>query len=220
MNTESRRDLKASQGILSARIESLLSLFWQNYNGCHRICKCDLLTIKKDVCMTQPEPWLRGPLPGYSPLLMPAAHALTQSREDLERHAAKLSLPQVWLEPGGAASAGFHLRHIAGSIDRLLTYVAARSLSDAQFHFLAAERVAGTPPTPGVELIAAAQTKIDEALEVLRKTPDEALFAARYVGRAQLPTNVFGLLVHIAEHTQRHTGQLITTARIVSSRGD
>lgn len=168
--------------------------------------------------MTNPEPWLRGPLSGYAPLLMPAAHALTQSREDIERHAAQLSLAQVWAEPSGAPSAGFHLRHIAGSIDRLLTYAAARSLNEEQFRFLAAERVAGTPPTSAAELSAAAQTKIDEALTVLRNTPNDTLFAARHVGRAQLPTNVFGLLFHIAEHTQRHTGQLITTARIVCAQ--
>lgn len=167
--------------------------------------------------MTAPEPWLRGPLPGYSHLLMPAAHALTQSRDDLARHAAQLSLAQVWAEPGGAPSAGFHLRHIAGSIDRLLTYAAVRSLNDDQFRFLAAERIAGTPLTSVIELIAAAQAKIDEALSVLRHTPDDTLFAERFVGRAQLPTNVFGLLFHIAEHTQRHTGQLITTMRIAAS---
>lgn len=165
--------------------------------------------------MTQPEPWLRGPLPGVSPLLMPAAHALTQAREDIERHAAGLSAEQVWIEPSGAPSVGFHLRHIAGSIERLLTYAAGRNLTDEQFRFLAAERIAGTPPTDVAQLIAAAQSRVDETLGVIGATPAELLFAARAVGRAQLPTNVFGLLFHIAEHTQRHTGQLIATVRAV-----
>jgi uncharacterized damage-inducible protein DinB len=145
---------------------------------------------------------------------MPAAHALAQSRADIETHADMLSIEQVWTEPGGRPSVGFHLRHIAGSIDRLLSYTAGRNLSDEQFRFLAEERIAGTPPTKVGELIAAAQSKIDETLSVIRATPDESLFEARAVGRAQLPTTVFGLLFHIAEHTQRHTGQIIATAGI------
>ena len=165
--------------------------------------------------MTRPEPWLCGPLPGISQFTMPAAHALTQSRADLEMHAARLSPEQVWTEPGGSPSVGFHLRHIAGSIDRLLTYAAGSNLTGEQFRFLAEERIAGTPPTEVTQLIAAAQSKIDETLSVIRATPDELLFEARAVGRAQLSTNVFGLLFHIAEHTQRHTGQIISSARIV-----
>jgi len=146
---------------------------------------------------------------------MPAAHALLQSRTDLETHAARLTVEQVWAEPGGAPSVGFHLRHIAGSIDRLLTYTAERSLSEDQFRSLAGERIGGMPPTEVKELIAAAQSGVDQALAAIRDTPDEALFDARTVGRAQLPTNVLGLLFHVAEHTQRHTGQLIATASIV-----
>jgi uncharacterized damage-inducible protein DinB len=164
--------------------------------------------------MTGPEPWLCGPMPGISRFTMPAAHALAQSRADIETHASMLSTGQVWTEPGGRPSVGFHLRHIAGSIDRLLSYTAGRNLSDEQFRFLAEERIAGTPPTDALRLIAAAQSKIDDALSVIRATPDEMLFEARTVGRARLPTSVFGLLFHIAEHTQRHTGQIIATAGI------
>jgi uncharacterized damage-inducible protein DinB len=165
--------------------------------------------------MTRPEPWLCGPLPGISQFTMPAAHALAQSRADIEAHAGMLSTQQAWTEPEGGPSVGFHLRHIAGSIDRLLTYTAGRNLTDEQFRFLAEERIAGAAPAEAAQLIAAAQSKIDEALGVIRATPDECLFEARGVGRAKLPTNVFGLLFHIAEHTQRHTGQIIATARIV-----
>jgi hypothetical protein len=39
------------------------------------------------------------------------------------------------------------------------------------------------------------------------------------VGRARLPSTVFGLLFHVAEHTQRHAGQAITTAKIVRGLG-
>jgi uncharacterized damage-inducible protein DinB len=165
--------------------------------------------------VTNPEPWLCGPLEGLSPLTMPAAHALTQSRGDIEAHVSSLTLADVWSEPNGAPSVGFHLRHIAGSVDRLLAYTAGRSLTDEQFRYLASERTPGEPPPDAGQLIASAQSKIDEALHVIRSIPDDMLFEPRVVGRARLPTNVFGLLFHIAEHTQRHTGQIISTARIV-----
>ncbi|HKX32617.1 MAG TPA: DinB family protein [Blastocatellia bacterium] len=165
--------------------------------------------------ITRPEPWLCGPLADVSRLTMPAAHALLQSRGDLETHGAALTIAEVWAEPGRAPSVGFHLRHLAGSIDRLLAYTAGRGLTDEQFRDLASERMPGEPPAGAAQLVAAAQARIDEALEVIRSTPDERLFEPRAVGRAQLPTNVWGLLFHIAEHTQRHTGQLIATASVV-----
>jgi len=171
--------------------------------------------------MAQPEPWLCGPLAGVSRLTMPAAHALLQSRSDIEAHASELTAEELWRNPGGAPAApsvGFHLRHIAGSIDRLLTYTAGRALTDEQFLYLrTAERSSGEPPVEARPLIVAAQAKVDEALYVIRTTPDEMLFESRAVGRQHLPTNIFGLLFHIAEHTQRHTGAIIATAKIVRS---
>jgi hypothetical protein len=72
---------------------------------------------------TTPEYWLRGPVEGIPPVLMPVAHALLQAREDLRGAAESLSTVELWARPGGAASVGFHLRHISGSLDRLFTYV-------------------------------------------------------------------------------------------------
>jgi hypothetical protein len=164
--------------------------------------------------MGTPEPWLAGPLEGISPMLTPAAHALMQSRDDLEKHTAGLSLEQLWHSPGGAPPVGFHLRHIDGSIDRLLAYAEGRSLTKEQFRFLAAEREPEEPRPDAKHLVTLAQARIDFMLDALRRTPDATLFDARTVGRAQLPTNVFGLLFHIAEHTQRHTGQVIATAKM------
>src|SRR5436309_588631 len=85
------------------------------------------------------EPWLRGPVPGIDELVMPAAHALLQAREDIARVAPGIPRRALWVKPGGAASAGFHLLHIAGSIDRLLTYARGGQLSDAQHADLMAE---------------------------------------------------------------------------------
>jgi uncharacterized damage-inducible protein DinB len=167
----------------------------------------------------QQEAWLRGPLEGVDPLLMPAAHALVQASEDIERAASGLTIGELWVKPGGAASLGFHLRHVAGSIDRLLTYARGERLNTAQRAFLAAEQDAGEPAADAATLVRDAQAAIAVALSVLRSTPSSALLEPCTVGRAALPTNVLGLLVHIAEHTQRHTGQVITTAKIVRGLG-
>ena len=162
-----------------------------------------------------PEAWLRGPIPGIDPMLMPAAHALVQASDDLARAASGLSVAELWAKPGGAASVGFHLKHVCGSLGRLLTYARGRALDPAQMRELAAEGQPGDPPADAATLVGAAQRAIADALEGLRNTPSEDLLTARTVGRQALPTSVIGLLFHLAEHTQRHTGQVITTAKIV-----
>jgi uncharacterized damage-inducible protein DinB len=151
---------------------------------------------------------------GVDPYLQPAAHALLQSREDLAAAVAGLDGPQLWARPGNAASVGFHLRHIAGAIDRLLSYARGETLTDMQKERARAEQVAGTETDPA-PLLTAAQAAIDAALAQLRGTPREALLQPRAVGRAALPSTVLGLLFHVAEHTQRHTGQVIATAKVV-----
>ena len=166
-----------------------------------------------------PEVWLRGPLPGYDPLVMPAAHALLQVREDIDRLVATVSDADIWQRPGGAASIGFHIRHTAGALDRLYTYARGEMLSDAQKVFLREEGQAGEPPASLREVAAAAQTTIDRALLQLRSTPGAVLLEPRRVGRAGLPSTTLGLLFHGAEHATRHIGQAITTARILSGTG-
>jgi uncharacterized damage-inducible protein DinB len=152
---------------------------------------------------------------GVDPYLMPAAHALAQASEDLECAARELTPAEIWVRPGGAASVGFHLRHIAGSIDRLLTYARGEALSDEQRAVIPTEGKPGEPPEDAASLIRRAQGAIAGAIDTLRSTPGNALLEPRAVGRAKLPSNMLGLLVHVAEHTQRHTGQVITTAKIV-----
>jgi uncharacterized damage-inducible protein DinB len=161
------------------------------------------------------EAWLRGPLPDISLLLTPAAHALLQASIDIEHAAAPLTAKEVWLTPGGAPSVGFHLRHIAGSIDRLLTYARGWQLSAEQLRAVSTESFPGEPAEEAVKLVRTATARIEDALQDLRSTPDDTLAEPREVGRAKLPSTVFGLLFHVAEHTQRHTGQIVTTARIV-----
>jgi hypothetical protein len=81
---------------------------------------------------TLPEPWLRGPIPGIAPVLQPAAHAFVMAREDVEAAVSGLAEDQIWARPAGIASLGFHLAHLAGSTDRLLTYARGEALSDVQ----------------------------------------------------------------------------------------
>ena len=164
-----------------------------------------------------PEVWLRGPLLGVPPLLQPVAHALLQAREEVTDLMADFAAAKLAERPLGLASVGFHLRHLAGVLDRTFTYARGEALSTNQLAYLAAE---GQPPThPGAvaELVQAFAEQVDAALGQLKNTPEATLPEWRGVGRAQLPSTVIGLLVHAAEHTTRHVGQLLVTSRIVAA---
>jgi hypothetical protein len=163
-----------------------------------------------------PEPWLRGPVPGIPAPLQPAAHALLLALEDVEAATCGLTDAQLWwTPPGGAASAGFHLQHLSGSTDRLLTYARGGSLSAAQRAALAAEQAHADTRPSVADLTEAWRATVDRALVQLAATPEETLQEPRYVGRARLPSTVLGLLFHAAEHAQRHAGQLVTTVKVV-----
>jgi len=161
----------------------------------------------------EPEVWLRGPVEGIPAELLPAAHAFLQTLEDVEHAAAGLTRDQLWRTPGGAPSVGFHLRHLDGSTDRLLTYARGERLSAEQKQALAVEQ--GPAADDAEELLAKVRMRIATTLEALRAVPVATAYDPRTVGRAALPTTVIGLLFHAAEHSQRHAGQVVTTARIV-----
>ncbi|MGA2183406.1 MAG: DinB family protein [Bryobacteraceae bacterium] len=158
------------------------------------------------------EPWLRGPLDGVHPLLASTLHAYQQAREDLAHWTAGLSDEQIWARPHGLAPVGFQLRHIAGSVDRLTTYLKGGQLSDAQMDVLQREADAGRGRE---ELLSQVDAALRESEEVIRAIHPATLAEPRTVGRKRLPTTVAGLLVHLAEHTQRHVGQAIITAKLL-----
>jgi len=162
--------------------------------------------------MTDPEVWLRGPLPDVIPELQPVAHSLLQVREEIAT-AASLAPEQLWARPGGAASIGFHLVHLAGSLDRLLTYARGNALNAGQRAALAAEAAEDKSQTANA-LVSAVLSAIDGALVHVRGTPLCTLDETREVGRARLPSTVLGLLVHAAEHAQRHSAQIITMVKV------
>ena len=166
---------------------------------------------------TQPEAWLRGPVEGFEPLLMPAAHSLLQAREDVEGLVASVPAEHVWQRPGGAASIGFHVRHLGGALDRLLTYARGETLSDAQRTAARAEGEAGQSLG---DVAAGVYASIDLALDQLRATSRQELLAPKKVGRAGLPSTNLGLIFHAAEHCTRHAGQAISTAKILRGADD
>jgi uncharacterized damage-inducible protein DinB len=167
---------------------------------------------------TLPEVWLRGSIPEIPAVLQPVAHSLLQCREELAATVPHLTSAQLWAEPSGAASIGFHLRHAAGSLDRLFTYARGEGLSPAQRAALAAESHPDIAPNAAARLFAAFDEAVDHALHQLRTTAEGTVLEPRGVGRAQLPSTVLGLLFHAAEHTQRHVGQIVTTAKIIGSQ--
>ena len=159
------------------------------------------------------EVWQRGAVPGYEPLLMPVAHSFLQVKEDIDALVTGLDDERLWRTLAGAASIGFHLRHIGGSTDRLLTYARGERLSVEQ---LAAAKSEATEKPSRDALVAEVQSALDRTLAYVRSTPADSLLLERKVGRAGLPSTTLGLLFHAAEHATRHVGQAITTARILA----
>lgn len=162
------------------------------------------------------EAWLRGPLPGIPGELQPLAHALVQVREEIHALAPTISPLRLWEKPSGVASVGFHLQHIAGVLDRLTTYARGDTLSSEQVAAMKAEGSDASGTLTVDILIAAIDARIDATLAQLSSTDVSTLLDFRGVGRAQLPSTVLGLLVHATEHTTRHFGQLLVTARVLS----
>ena len=148
--------------------------------------------------MADVEPWLRGVLESLNPVCGHLLRSSEQIREDARR-AAELG------------NSGFHLKHLAGSTDRLCTYAEGNQLSPAQLQQLNSEHDAGA--TAG-ELVALVDAAFDRFDAIVRSTQPEDFGSIRYVGRKKLPVTLIGLLIHIAEHGQRHVGQAITTAKL------
>jgi hypothetical protein len=156
------------------------------------------------------EPWLRGTLPEFDSVRRQVLHALELAAEDVDRWCAGLSHAEMEARPFGVAPVGFHLRHIARSLDRLLTYAEGAALSSEQLAELGAEMVADG------DALAEARAGLARARERVKAIEATTFEDVRYVGRNRLPSTVGGLLVHCAEHTQRHVGQAITTAKVVA----
>ena len=166
----------------------------------------------------QTEFWLSGQVTGIIPVLQPVAHAILQVRREVGQGLQDFPGSLLWQRPAGVASIGFHLQHLAGVLDRLFTYARGEQLSTEQLNALQKEGKEDT----GIsieEMFQHFNKQVEAALDQLGNTKEESVLETRYVGRKQSPSTVLGLLFHAAEHTQRHTGQLLVTARILRKQG-
>ena len=159
-----------------------------------------------------PEPWLRGTLTELSAVQRAVLHALELAQEDLEVWCGGFSDAELNARRDGLAPLAFHLRHIARSMDRLLTYAENRELDEGQIAAMKAELDAGAAHE---ELFGELAAAIWRAAHRIRSIDSARLEEPRVVGKKRLPTTVGGLLVHVADHTQRHVGQAITTSKVV-----
>jgi uncharacterized damage-inducible protein DinB len=161
------------------------------------------------------EPWLRGTLTEVDAVRRQVLHALQQGSEDVARWCSEFTAQQLEARPFGLPSVAFQMRHIVRSLDRLLTYAEGRKLNDAQLEAIESEM----QPLGSREVIFAEfEGGIDSAMQRIKAIPPGSYDKARWVGRAELPSSVGGLLVHCADHAQRHLGQLVTTAKVVVAR--
>jgi uncharacterized damage-inducible protein DinB len=162
--------------------------------------------------------WLKGPIEGVPAALQPVAHALLNLEIELRPLLAGATDDELWQRPAGVAATGFHVRHLCGSADRLLTYARGEALTESQLAVLADEKDPAMRPS-GAELDALLTRTLERALAQLRATDEGTLDSPRAVGRKGLPSTVRGLLFHAAEHGARHAGQAITTMKIVRGIG-
>jgi uncharacterized damage-inducible protein DinB len=168
---------------------------------------------------SQPEPWLRGTHSEIPAVPRAVLHALELAKENVTSWCGELSEQELMATPSGLPSIAFHLRHLARSLDRLLTYAEGRQLNERQLQALASEAAVRCSKVEIFSALSAALTESSARIMRLAENPD-TLKQLRTVGRKNLPSTVAGLLVHIADHTQRHVGQAITTAKIlVAHRG-
>jgi uncharacterized damage-inducible protein DinB len=161
------------------------------------------------------EVWQRGPVVDIPSLLQPVAHALLQAREELTVLMQDFPDSLLWERPAGVASPGFHLQHLPGVLDRVFTYARAETLSPEQLEQLHAEDVLPGKDMSVANLLSRFDQQVDKALAQLKSTDERTLTEFRGVGRKLLPSTVIGLLVHGAEHTMRHLGQLMVTVKIL-----
>ena len=161
----------------------------------------------------QIEAWLRGPIAGVHPITLPFLFSMQQVREDLAHWTEGLTVEQLWARPHGLGAVGFHARHIGGSTERLATYLKGESLTEEQFAAMRAEEKA--PGIPRDELLRKVEDQLLFAEAVVKSLDPRTWPDPRTIGRKAFPTTVGGLVHHIAEHAQRHVGEVIVTAKIV-----
>jgi uncharacterized damage-inducible protein DinB len=162
-----------------------------------------------------PEVWLRGLLPFVPALLQPVAHTLLQSKEEINSLLKDFDKSLLWRRPANLASVGFHLQHIVGVQDRLFTYARNEMRNEQQLEYLKNEGEENQTITVH-NLLENLNNQTEKSIAQLKSTDENSLTETRFVGRKKIPSTVLGLLFHTAEHTMRHTGQLLVTVKILT----
>ena len=163
------------------------------------------------------EPWLRGTHTDVPAAGRAVLHALELALDDLHKWTAGLADAEIHSQQLGLPSVAFLLRHIAGSVDRILTYAEGGQLSAVQLAALKSEKDREGNQKTLAELLAEVGASFNNAADRIRALATADLNTARAVGRKQLPTSLGGALIHVADHTQRHVGQVVTTAKVVKA---
>jgi uncharacterized damage-inducible protein DinB len=160
------------------------------------------------------EPWPRGTHADTPAVARAVLHALELAHDDIRKWTEALTDAEVHAQPHGLPSVAFHIRHIARSVDRILTYAEGSQLSADQLAALKAEQ---TGDEPLADLLAELEAAFNTAAARIRTLAGGNYDEPRGVGRRQLPTSMGGALIHVADHTQRHTGQIVTTAQVLKA---
>lgn len=158
------------------------------------------------------EPWMSGTLADLHPVVAALLYSFRHARLDLGAWTKELSTEELSLSLLGLAPVSFHIRHIAGSVDRLLTYARREQLSALQIAAI------GDEAQPGLsreEMLKLLDDSFGQAETVVRGLDSASLCKIREIGRKRIPVPLGTLLVHIAEHTQRHVGEAIITVKAV-----
>ncbi len=171
------------------------------------------------------EPWLCGTHTDVPAAGRAVLHALELALDDLTNWTAGLTETEIHSQPLGITSIAFHLRHIAHSVDRILTYAEGGQLSAEQLVALKTEldgagqdgvEQGGEGKQEALaELLAEVEVSFSDAADRTRVLATADLDTPRFVGRKQLPTSIGGAMIHVADHTLRHTGQVVTTAKVI-----
>jgi uncharacterized damage-inducible protein DinB len=163
------------------------------------------------------EPWLSGTHGDVPAAGRAVLHALELALDDLTKWSAGLTDAEVHAQPLGLPSIAFHLRHIARSTDRILTYAEGSQLSAEQLAALKGEQGSEGKQESLAESLAEVEIAFTRAADRIRVLATANLDTPRAVGRKQLPTSIGGALIHVADHTQRHVGQVVTTAKVIKA---
>lgn len=161
--------------------------------------------------MELPEPWMRGIVEGVDPVIGHLMRAVEQVREDAEAALSGLTPEQIWAKPHGMTSAGFHAKHLAGSTERLSTYLAGGALTREQLAAIATE---GEGSEAAAELLASIGAALDRYENSIRELGEEGFNSVREIGRKRYRVTAVSVALHVVEHAQRHIGGMIAAAKL------